>query len=149
MASNGDYAGVLLRKAGGDEAAIRKLGSDTDIPDEIVGFHAQQAVEKAIKAVLSANAIKYRFSHNLAYLRDLSKESGIELPSSLDGIEELTPFAAIERYGGEEPIPTTPGPEGPSPLDRGQALKWATAAIAWARSIVEQPEPNQASPPSP
>jgi HEPN domain-containing protein len=158
MASNGDYARVLLRKAGGDEAAIRKLGSDTDIPDEIIGFHAQQAVEKAIKATLSANAVKYRFSHNLAYLRDLSKESGIELPSSLDGIEQLTPFAAIERYGGEEPIPTIPGPEGPSPVDRTQALKWATAAIAWARSIVEesgtaqnsptQPHPSQTSPPS-
>lgn len=142
MATNGDYARVLLRKAGGDEAAIRKLGSDTDITDEIVGFHAQQAVEKAIKAVLSANAIKYRFSHNLRYLRQLSKESGIELPSSLDGIEELTPFAAIERYGGEEPIPSTPGPEGPSPLDRDQALNWAAAAIAWARDAVEQPQPG-------
>jgi len=142
MATNGDYARALLRKAGGDEAAIRKLGADTDIPDEIIGFHAQQAVEKAIKAVLSANAIKYRFSHNLAYLKQLCKESGIELPPGLDGIEELTPFAAIERYGGEEPIPSAPGPDGPGPLDRDQALKWAAATIAWAKGIVEQPEPQ-------
>ncbi len=39
MATNGDQARVLLRKAGGDETAVRKLGSDTDIVDEIVGFH--------------------------------------------------------------------------------------------------------------
>jgi HEPN domain-containing protein len=136
MATSGDYARVLLKKAGGDEAAIRKLGSDTDIPDDIIGFHAQQAVEKAIKAVLSANAIKYRFSHNLAYLRDLCKDSGIELPPSLDGIEELTPFAAIERYGGEEPIPSTTGPEGPDLLDRDQALTLAATAIAWARDAI-------------
>jgi HEPN domain-containing protein len=149
MASNGDYARILLKKAGGDEAAIRKLGPDIDIPDEIVGFHAQQAVEKAIKAVLSASGVKYKFRHDLGYLRDLCKESGIELPSSLEGIEELTPFAAIERYGGEEPIPTTPGPEEPSPLNRNQALTWATAAVAWARDAIEQPEAGHDSPTQP
>ena len=50
----------------------------------------------------------------------------------------LTPFAAIERYGGEEPIPSTPGPEEPSQLDRDQALEWAAAAISWARDAIEQ-----------
>jgi HEPN domain-containing protein len=149
MATNGDQARVLLRKAGADEAVIRKIGADTEIADEIVGFHAQQAVEKAIKAVLSANGIRYRFTHNLRYLRQLSQESGIELPPNLDGIEKLTPFAAIERYGGEEPIPSAPEPEGPSSLDRDQALKWATAAIAWARDAVEQTEPGHDSLPQP
>jgi HEPN domain-containing protein len=149
MATNGDQAWVLLSKAAKDEALVRKIGSDTDIADEIIGFHSQQGVEKAIKAVLSANDIKYRFSHNLRYLRQLSQESGIELPASLDGIEALTPFAAIERYGGEEPIPATPGPEGPTPLDRDQALKWATAAITWARDAIEQPEPGNDPPEKP
>ena len=31
MATNGDLARVLLRKAGGDKAVIRKIGPDTDI----------------------------------------------------------------------------------------------------------------------
>ena len=149
MATNGDYARVLLRKAGGDEAVIRKIGADTDISEEIVGFHAQQAVEKAIKAVFSAKGIRYHFSHNLRYLRQLSKESAIELPSSLDGVEVLTPFAAIERYGGEESAPAAPGPEGPSSLDRDQALKWAAAAIAWARALIEETDPPQTPPAAP
>jgi hypothetical protein len=41
-----DVARLLLKKARQDEALVRKIGSDTDIADEIVGFHAQQAVEK-------------------------------------------------------------------------------------------------------
>jgi HEPN domain-containing protein len=159
MATNGDYARVLLRKAGADEAVIQKLGSDTDIADEIIGFHAQQAVEKAIKAVLGAYGIKYKFSHSLRYLRQLCAESDIELPSSLDGMEQLTPFAAIERYGGEEPIPSVPGSQKSDPLDRDQALKWADAAVAWAREVIDgfsedtherasQSDPGRTPPPS-
>jgi hypothetical protein len=37
---------TLLRKAHGDAAAARELAGNPDIPDEIIGFHAQQAVEK-------------------------------------------------------------------------------------------------------
>jgi len=127
MATNGDLARVLLRKAGGDEAVIRKIGPDTDIADEIVGFHAQQAVEKAMKAVLAFKGIKFPFVHDLEILRDLCDVSGIKLPSTLNSVEDLTPFAAAERYGSETP----------QALDRDQALKWAAATIAWARGIVE------------
>ncbi|HVA18909.1 MAG TPA: hypothetical protein VMU55_01900 [Solirubrobacteraceae bacterium] len=38
-----DVARVLLMKAEQDEALVRKIGSDTDIADELVGFHCQQA----------------------------------------------------------------------------------------------------------
>jgi hypothetical protein len=48
MATNGDQARVLLSKATKDEALVRKIWSDTDIVDEIIGFHAQQAIEKAL-----------------------------------------------------------------------------------------------------
>ena len=35
MATNGDQARVLLSKAAKDEALVRKIGSDTDIADEL------------------------------------------------------------------------------------------------------------------
>jgi len=57
---------------------------------------------------------------------------GIELPTTLDGIKALTPFARDERYGSETP----------TGLDREQALKWAAEAIAWARGIVEETDPG-------
>ncbi len=44
---------TLFRKATGDAAAARDLAGNPDIPDEIVGFHAQQAVEKWLKAIIA------------------------------------------------------------------------------------------------
>lgn len=44
-------ADVLVRKAEDDANAVRLMAPDAGISDEIVGFHAQQAVEKWLKAV--------------------------------------------------------------------------------------------------
>lgn len=128
MATNGDLARQLLGAAGDDEFAARSILRIEGVADTIVGFHAQQAAEKSMKAVLAFNGIKFPFVHDLEILRELCDASGIELPSTLDSVEDLTPFAAAERYGSETPLS----------LDRDQALKWAAEAIAWARSIVEQ-----------
>jgi len=130
MATNGDLARQLLGAAQEDELAAKSVLRVEGIADPIVGFHAQQAVEKAIKAVLAAKGTEFPFTHDLKQLRDFAKESRIELPSALDDVEDLNPFAAAERYGSQPP----------TGLDREQALKWAAAAIAWAQSIVPQPE---------
>jgi HEPN domain-containing protein len=123
-----DLARQLLGAAENDELMARSLLPVKGVTDAGIGFHAQQAVEKAIKAVLIVNAVKYRFIHELSYLRELCRESGIELPSELAGMEDLTVFAAAERYGSPAP----------AELDRDQALKWAASAVEWARSLVEE-----------
>jgi HEPN domain-containing protein len=128
MATNGDLARRLLGAAQEDELAAKSVLRVEGIADPIVGFHTHQAVEKAIKAVLAAKGTEFPFTHNLKQLREFAKESEIELPSTLDDVEDLNPFAATERYGSEVPIG----------LDREQALKWAAAAIAWAQGIVEK-----------
>ncbi len=138
MATNGDQARVLLNKAAKDEALVRKIGSDTDIADELVGFHAQQAVEKAMKAVLAAKAVEFPFTHDLELLTELCEEAGASLPNELNDVAELTPYASDLRYD-EDTMQL---------VDRETALKWAAATIAWARGIVEEPEPDQTSPPS-
>jgi HEPN domain-containing protein len=66
-----DLARVLLARAIDDETLVRKVSSDTDIADAIVGFHAQQAVEKLIKAVLAARGVGFMKSHALSYLVDV------------------------------------------------------------------------------
>ncbi len=50
-----ELAKLLIRKAGQDEFVILKLIADPVSPDEIIGFHAQQAVKKLLKAVLAHN----------------------------------------------------------------------------------------------
>ncbi len=67
------------------------------VTDTGLGNLCQQAVEKAIKAVLATKGTDFPSPHNLERLRDFSEKSGIALPSTLDGIEDLTPFAAAEH----------------------------------------------------
>jgi HEPN domain-containing protein len=132
MATNGDLARRLLAAAESDELMAKSVLPVPGVTDAGLGMLCQQAVEKAIKAVLSAKGTEFPFTHDLERLRGFAKKSGIELPTTLDGIEALTPFARDERYGSETPLG----------LDRDQALKWAAEAIAWARGIVEQPDPG-------
>lgn len=44
--SGADRSRLLMKKAAGDEAILARLIEDADIPDDALGFHAQQSVEK-------------------------------------------------------------------------------------------------------
>jgi hypothetical protein len=44
--SGDDLARLLMEKAAGDEKILLRLIDEDDIPDDGLGFHAQQAVEK-------------------------------------------------------------------------------------------------------
>jgi HEPN domain-containing protein len=46
-----DYAALLIAKATADRHAAHVL-AEANVADELIGFHAQQSVEKAVKAVL-------------------------------------------------------------------------------------------------
>jgi HEPN domain len=100
VATSVDLARRLVGLAGDDELMARSLLPVEGVTDAGIGFHAQQAVEKALKAVLASEGVKFPFIHNLRYLGELCKSSGIELPSTLDGMEQLTPFAATEKVSG-------------------------------------------------
>jgi HEPN domain-containing protein len=63
-----DLARKLLRRADADLQLVRHVVDEADIADAIVGFHAQQAVEKSIKAVLAAREVEYGKTHQLHYL---------------------------------------------------------------------------------
>ena len=66
-----EYAQLLLRKATEDYKAVEVLAHNSDIDDCTVGFHAQQAIEKSLKAILADKGIEYPFTHNLS-VRSLS-----------------------------------------------------------------------------
>jgi HEPN domain-containing protein len=107
MNSSTDHALALLNKARDDAYVVRTLGADATAPDWIVGFHAQQAVEKAIKAVLTKHAIEFPRTHNLAMLVELLRGNALPLPPDADDLVRLTPFGAALRYddglGEDEP----------------------------------------------
>jgi HEPN domain-containing protein len=117
-----DLAQVLLERAADDAALVRHVADDVDIADAIVGFHAQQAVEKSIKAVLAAYDVEYGKTHQLNYLVRLLTEKGIDVPSSVIEADELSPWAVEFRYETDsEP-----------PLDRVATLQLIEGVRRWA-----------------
>ena len=117
---------MLLRRAKGDLHACRALADDTDIDDNIVGFHAQQAAEKALKVALVLQGADLPLSHDLKFLVRQVRESGVEPPGELSDAQWLTPWAAELRY--DEPIA----------LDRAAALAVAESAADWAASLLAE-----------
>ena len=91
-------AQALLRAAGRDWKTVELLLQHHDAPVSSVGFHAQQYLEKAIKAVLVSNAVIFRRTHDLEELADLLERQGIDLPLPKDQLRQLNPFAVIVRY---------------------------------------------------
>jgi len=91
------------------------------IPEDAV-FHAQQAVEKALKAFLCWYDVPFRKTHDL---RELGRQC-VSLDNSLDSLclraECLTPFAWQFRY-----------PEEPS----APSLEEARQALSLAREVYE------------
>jgi HEPN domain-containing protein len=64
------------------------------VSDAIVGFHAQQAVEKALKAVLAERGATYPFTHDVGLVMALCEDAGIVVPLSLADADLLTPYGA-------------------------------------------------------
>ncbi|MCX5899819.1 MAG: HEPN domain-containing protein [Proteobacteria bacterium] len=74
--------------------------------DEIFGFHAQQAVEKSLKAWIAAAGGEYGRTHDLQQLFLLLQDAGHSLHQFEDLIE-LNPFAGKMRYDlfdDDEPV---------------------------------------------
>ncbi|MDO8586751.1 MAG: HEPN domain-containing protein [Armatimonadota bacterium] len=71
---------------------------------EMLCFHAQQAAEKSIKALLAHLGIDFPYTHNIAILVALLP-SDLQSVSLLREAERLTPYAVLTRYPGEkEPV---------------------------------------------
>jgi hypothetical protein len=75
-----DLAAVLLLKADQDLYVLDKLAVAADAPIGVFGFHAQQATEKLIKAVLTRRNIAYTRTHRLGELVDLAADHGVRFP---------------------------------------------------------------------
>lgn len=89
---------ILLRKAEEDATAVREFAGNQDIGDSIIGFHAQQAVEKWLKAVTAASGVRHSTIHDIDRLIEIVEATGIEVPLDRDRLAVLTQYAVPFRY---------------------------------------------------
>ncbi len=61
-------------------------------------FDAQQAVEKALKALLLFRNIQFRFVYDIAELLTNLEQNGISVPENIRSAAELTNYAVTARY---------------------------------------------------
>jgi len=90
-------------------------------------FNAQQAAEKAVKAVLLAAGIEFPYVHDLARLLDLLQENGRDVPEPVRLAHSLTRFAVITRYPWTEPV----GED-----EYQKAIGIAEAVVQWAEDQI-------------
>lgn len=101
-----DQAARMLAMAAKDIKALRSLIAPDAADDEIFGFHAQQAVEKSLKAWITAAGGEYGRTHDLQQLLLLLQDTGHSIDQFEDLIE-LNPFAVQMRYDlfdDDEPV---------------------------------------------
>jgi HEPN domain-containing protein len=133
MSKSVDTSKVLLGLAADDEFAARSLLPVEGVTDGVLGFHSQQAVEKALKAVLARKDVEFPYSHDLDGLIRLCQKNRVEVPEDLSGVGRLSVFGVRLRYGTSAA----------TRLDRDQALRWAASAVEWARQQIEPKERSE------
>ena len=96
------------------------------VPDaylEDLCFEAQQAAEKAVKALLISRGVEYPYVHDLAHLLSMLENAGECVPDNVRKVEQLTPFAVLTRY---------PGPARPiTEREYMEAVEAAEAIVVW------------------
>lgn len=122
-----ELAAILAQKATEDAVALREFAGNADIADSILGFHAQQAVEKWLKAVLASKGIDFEYTHDLRHLIGLIEGASIAFPLDTPEVVMFTEFAVPLRY--EDLLDA-------EPLDRGAAVALVNEVSGWAQGIL-------------
>lgn len=118
-----DLVREWLDRAAQDAKSAQFLLNMRPRPAEIIGFHAQQAVEKSMKAVLTQAKFTPPRTHDLVFLHQLCiREADVDL-NRLQLCSRLSPYAVEHRY----PVQST--------IDEEQLLSDVNEAVALMRDI--------------
>jgi len=88
----------FMQLADDDAAAFRGLLKLPEVKFRLACFHAQQSIEKLLKAVLIFHGIEYQRTHDLHTLASLLLKHGVTPPCSPEELTRLNPFAVTFRY---------------------------------------------------
>jgi len=106
------------------DLALAQIAPPDDVMLEGLCFHAQQAVEKALKALLISYHRDLPRTHNIGALLDLLPET-ITIPDEVEEAAGLTDYAVMTRYPGDvEPV---------NMEEYEQAVHLAQVVLEWAK----------------
>lgn len=117
-----------MHRARSDFELAQMIG-EVKIAPEILVYHAQQAAEKALKALLVKHQVDFPNTHSVGLLLELCKSAGLEGTETIGDAVTLTRYAVATRYPGED-----------EPVTREEAKDAAELAFrvfAWVESLLE------------
>jgi HEPN domain-containing protein len=107
-----------------DAVAMRVLAEVPEVAFAILGFHAQQCVEKSLKAVMAIHGVTFPRTHSLEELHRLLITANYPVPLALEVLTNLTPYAVSTRYDLDSL----------ELLDLAEAQTAVNIALEWAQS---------------
>ncbi len=91
-------------------------------------FLAQQAAEKALKAIYQHKGLLFRYTHDLEELGKGLEDSGVPIPLVVKDAIVLTRYAFETRYPGPfEPV---------TEEEYREAVRLAEAVLVWAENVM-------------
>ena len=119
-----------LRRAEASLALARAQGEGILLED--LCYQAQQAAEKAMKALFIARRREFPFIHDLDRLALGLEQIGFDIPEAVDQATILTRYALDTRYpGGFEPVGAG---------EYHEAIRLAEAVLGWVAALIAQGE---------
>ena len=116
-----------LRHAWSDLELARVVRNSRILLEDL-SFHAEQAAEKALKAVLIFKSIPFPKTHNIRTLLDLLPQDVIPTKEVKEAAS-LTDYAVLSRYPGDlEPV---------TDEEYRKALSLAEIVVKWAEGVIK------------
>ncbi len=125
-----EQARKMLMLSKRDLKVLRNMLDSDKFPDEVFGFHAQQAVEKALKSWLNLVGIVHPRIHDLRKLFIMLQKNGQIVPENFLQLVDFTDFATEFRYEFLEEID--------SELDRQTIICEVTKIVDHVESLMRQ-----------
>jgi HEPN domain-containing protein len=106
---------------------LAKGGRFPGVVLEALCFHAQQAAEKALKAILVHHGISFPKTHQLRDVLDLLPE-GIPVPRAVENATILTRYAVAGRYPFKSIAVSEP--------EYRKAVRMAAVVVRWVERLL-------------
>jgi HEPN domain-containing protein len=107
---------------------LARVGRASNVLFEGLCFHAQQAAEKALKAVLIDQGVPPPKTHNIRTLLDLLPQE-LVAPQEIEDAASLTDYAVTSRYPGDF--------ESVDEEEYKEAVRLAETVVLWAERIIQ------------